>query len=158
MLDVGQFRKYVVRATLKLLDPAIPYSEAAEELLMGTAAQESNLTYLHQLGGPAKGVFQIEPATHDDIYKNFLHYRADLERRVTNTAGRGANLHDELVTNLAYATVIARLVYSRVKEPLPAATDIEGMAAYWKAHFNTPLGRGTEEEFVTNYRTRILNP
>jgi hypothetical protein len=27
------------------------------------------------------------------------------------------------------------------------------MAEYWKAHFNTPRGAGTPEEYVANYVT-----
>jgi len=43
------------------------YSRDAEELLMLTAACESNLGhYFKQLGnGPALGIFQVEPATYD---------------------------------------------------------------------------------------------
>ena len=43
------------------------YSRNAEELLMLTAACESNLGhYFKQLGGgPALGIFQVEPATYD---------------------------------------------------------------------------------------------
>ena len=156
MLDISQVRQFVVRPSLKLLEPYIMWTPEAEELLMGTAAQESNFVYLHQISGPARGIYQIEPATADDIYENFLHFRPDLERRVMSIAGKGAHLHDELTTNLAYSTIIARLVYYRAKGALPAATDIPGMAEYWKANFNTELGKGTTEEFVTNYETRIL--
>lgn len=156
MIDVKQFREYVVRPTLQALNDQIPYSEAAEELLMGTAAQESHLVYLHQLGGPARGVYQIEPETMNDIFTNYLAFRPELEKMVIDAAGRGANLHDELTTNLKYATIIARIIYKRVPEALPEATDVDGMATYWKKFYNTPLGRGTTEEFVTNYKTRIL--
>lgn len=57
----------------------------------------------------------------------------------------------ELITNLAYATAMARVFYRRVKEALPAADDLDGMGRYWKKYYNTPLGRGTVEEFKANY-------
>ena len=49
-------------------------SQEAENLLMGTAAQESALgEYIRQLGnGPALGIFQMEPETFDDIVRNYL--------------------------------------------------------------------------------------
>jgi hypothetical protein len=49
---------------------------------------------------------------------------------------------------MAYATAIARLVYRRRPEPLPEASDTPGLAAYWKAHYNTPRGKGRPETFV----------
>ena len=49
------------------------WSRSAEELVLGTAIVESGLTYLKQRGeGPALGLWQIEPATHEDLYTNFL--------------------------------------------------------------------------------------
>jgi len=62
-LDAGQLRMYVVRPVLRVMSA---WSQPAEDLVMGTAAQESRLTYLRQLGGgPALGLWQMEPATHD---------------------------------------------------------------------------------------------
>ncbi len=54
MINTTQFRDLVVRPTLKQINL---YSASAVELLMGTAVQESRLTYLQQLDeGPALGV------------------------------------------------------------------------------------------------------
>ena len=57
---------------------------------------------------------------------------------------------------MGYATTIARLIYWRVPRPLPAASDLEGLAAYWKAHYNTAAGRGTVEHFLK--ATQVLAP
>ena len=60
-IDINQFREEVVRPVLQDLKM---YSPVAENLIMGTAAQESGFTYIKQLGGgPALGMFQVEPAT-----------------------------------------------------------------------------------------------
>ena len=139
MIDVADFRTLVVRPTLQAIGL---HSKAAENLLVGTAVQESHLTFLAQKGGgPALGVYQIEPATHDDVFTN--------GRGARWTANLGA---PRLVTDLAYATAVARIIYYRRPEPLPAATDIEGLAGYWKQHYNTPLGKGTAAEWAANYR------
>jgi len=47
-----------------------------------------------------------------------------------------------------------RLV-SPVTESLPPYNDIPALARYWKQHYNTPEGKGTEEEFVKNYQKYI---
>lgn len=166
MIDIEQFRTLVVRPTLQHLGL---HSVAAETLLLGTALAESRLQYLQQIGGgPALGVYQVEPATHRDVFANFLVYRTPLRHCVfTLSSGRpktaieanGTTVmvpHDhELIGNLAYATAIARLVYFRQKSPLPAAEDLQGLGAYWKQHYNTYRGAGTVEKFVEIYTTHI---
>lgn len=168
MIDPGQLRQLVVRPVLEHLEM---HSAAAEELLLGTAAQESRLRYLHQLGaGPALGIYQVEPATHRDLYENYLRYHDELRkelRRLAGSWGRRIEFaademwiampdHKTMIGNLFYATAVARLIYRRRPEPLPAAGDLAGLAAYWKQHYNTPQGAGTVEEFERNYR-EIIN-
>lgn len=146
MLDPEQFRRRVVRPSLKRLGL---HSPAAELLLLGTAIVESNLSALVQkAGGPALGVYQIEPATHADVWRNYLVYRPVLAARAALLAAGGIGRSEQLVWNLAYATAIARLVYRRRREPLPPADDIPALAAYWKAHFNTAAGKGSAAKFV----------
>ncbi len=51
MLDIRQFRANIVRPTLEAIGA---HSRAAEDLVLGTALQESNLRYLRQPNdGPA---------------------------------------------------------------------------------------------------------
>ncbi len=81
MLDIPQFRANIVRPTLEAVGA---HNRAAEDLVLGTALQESNLRYLRQLNdGPARGVYQMEPATHDDIWENYLAFRAELSAHVS---------------------------------------------------------------------------
>ena len=148
----------VVRPTLKGLGL---HTVAAEQLVMGTITQESHAEYLKQLGqGPALGIAQMEPATHRDIWLNYIAYRKDLkvllvgimsgEARQT-LAAKGVPPDCELIGNLPYAVAMCRVHYLRVKESLPAAGDVDGLARYWKRHYNTAQGAGTEAEFVRNY-------
>lgn len=149
--DKRQFRDLITE-TLTDLEPEIPYNGAAVELLMLTAAQESKLgTYLQQLKGPALGVFQVEPATHDDLVQTFLKSRPTLVQKIKDIAGVDHFDSRLLKFNLVYATIFARLVYFRKPSPLPGS-DIEALATYWKKHYNTYLGAGTKEEAIENYR------
>ena len=73
-------------------------SQAARELLLGTALQETGLRNIQQVGGPALGYFQMEPATHDDIWENFLAYRPDLAARVKALLPDGEPLASDLLS------------------------------------------------------------
>mgnify|MGYP001565764624 CR=1 FL=1 len=155
--DARQFRECIIRPTLKALEPEIPHSIVAEELLMLTAAQESHLgTYLKQKGGPALGVYQMEPATHVDLYRNFIQLRPSLAEKLRLMVPSFPVVGSEiLVGNLYYATAIARVHYFRVAEPLPSL-HTEALAKYWKKHWNTELGKGTVNEALANY-ARYIN-
>jgi hypothetical protein len=133
----------------------------AVQLLLGTALQESGgLVYRVQLGGgPARGLFQMEPNTHDDIWDNFLQYRHTLADKVRQFLGAGEEEDAQLLTdNDKYAAAMARVQYYRMgqvvgKRPIPAANDIAAMAAYWKSYYNTGFGAGTDAEFLTTWDT-----
>jgi hypothetical protein len=150
----------------KVVGPAIaalPLDEADQGetvpvlrlLLLGTALQESLLRHVDQLPnrdgsrGPALGYFQMEPATHDDIWANYLAYRPALAAQVRAVAGIAAGRPEAklLRTHHVYAAVMARLLYRRVKGRLPQAAEVPALAAYWKAHYNTALGKGKAIEF-----------
>lgn len=147
MIDIPQFRKNIIVPALTVIGA---HSDAAEELVLGTALQESRLQYIKQLGnGPALGFFQMEPATHDDIWINYLAFQDDLKTKLLTLAApsNGQVSSNELMGNLWYAAAMCRIHYRRVADPLPQAGDVPGMASYWKEHYNTHLGAGTEEEY-----------
>jgi hypothetical protein len=125
----------------------------AADLLLGTAVQESRLKYLRQINGPALGVYQVEPATLDDIYENYLKYRRQRLEYVESMISPRLSRERQLITNLAYATVIARIKYWRSPGMIP--TTLEGQAEYWKEHYNTVEGKGTVEEYITNYKEHV---
>lgn len=157
MIDREQFVDLIIEPTLQHIGL---YSDAATELVLGTALQESRLTYIHQLGnGPALGVFQMEPATHNDIWQNYLKYREDLRNYVIDLASRiniKSGMVDalELISNLNYAAAMCRIHYLRTPDPLPQSGDTAGQAKYWKQYYNTPLGRGTVEEYMRSWLIR----
>ena len=141
MLNPQQFLNLIIRPACEFLEPEIPHLETAERLLMGTALMESNLTYLMQLNnGPALGVFQMEPATHDDIWENWLRFRLPIHDRILSRWG-SLDAH-RMVHDLHYAAVMARLHYRRVPQALPRPDDLRAQAAYWKRWYNTALGKG----------------
>lgn len=153
-MNPRQFSKFIIYPVLQSLGMGGP---AAEHLVLGTALAESNLNEIDQITGPdddrlgpALGVYQIEPETHWDLYRNFLDLdTGPPERDFKRQAIKGALLRMlapspppemQLVTNLWYATAICRLIYYRRPEPLPP-DEPESLAAYHKKFFNSSLGK-----------------
>ena len=151
MLDKLEFRKQI-EDTLKSIDL---YSPESVELLLGTCAQESSFgKYNRQLfGGPALGVFQMEPNTFNDIVNNFLKGKKKLYYAILSICGLNEYKPEYLVDNNAFAICMARIHYLRVKEKIP--TDLGGWAYYWKKYYNTFKGKGKIEEFVSNYNKYV---
>jgi len=147
-INTKQLIELIIQPTLKEFDL---YSPSAEQLLAATCAQESLMgTYLSQVNGPALGIFMMEPATHDDICLNFL------KRKVGwPDSNMAINLYpfdcERLPTDFKYATAMCRIHYLRVKEPLPAFNDIDGIWKYYKQYYNTPGGAATQTQFLLNY-------
>lgn len=151
-ININDLRNYIVRPTLEHLNL---WTQAAENLLLGTAAQESQMGhYLHQVKGLALGIYQIEPATHYDIWKNYLAYHSELAEAIYQL---GSPKEEQLIFNLSYATAIARVFYLRVKEPLPDANDLKGLAAYYKRYYNTSRGKATTSDYVKSYKRFVIN-
>lgn len=132
---------------------------ATEQLILGTGIQESRLVHRQQLGGgPALGLFQMEPATHDDCWENYLSYRGDLADKVKRTLDAGQQpIADTMKVNDCYAAAMCRVRYLRVSAPLPDQNDITAVANYWKQHYNTPLGAGTPEEFLEKWSQYVTD-
>lgn len=153
MIRANDLRTLIIRPTLAATGL---WTQAAENLLLGTAAQESHMgEYLKQIKGPALGIYQMEPNTHDSLQDNYLFYRDDLREMGDHYCG-DLEGHDALVGNLFYATFMARIKYYQNPEPLPDAEDIPGLAHYWKRVYNTYHGAGTEAEFIRNYKRFTL--
>jgi hypothetical protein len=152
-IDVRQVRGHIIRPVLGFLAESnlLPQSLAAEQLVVGTFLTESAGVAIVQYGsGPARGPCQMEPFTHDDIWKNWLSHPArkpladklhELETLAHIT--RGA---DEMIGNWFYAFAMCRVFYRRLAAPLPAAGDALALASYWKKWYNSLLGKGSVDK------------
>lgn len=155
MLNLSQLREDIIQPSLQMLRI---YSVNAEELLVGICAHESKGgTYVKQLSGPALGLYQMEPFTHDSIWNQFINANTGLSRSLlTFLRANNKPAPNEMVYNLFYATMMARIFFMRFKETIPDS--IEGQAAYWKKYYNTVKGKGTVEDYLKDYETFTVTP
>lgn len=153
-MNAEQLQKLVIQPTLKHIQLASP---DAERLLLGTAAQESAMgKYLKQYPtGPALGIYQMEPKTLWYLYERVRDEKPALWDLIEQLATPGLDPEEQLPGNLYFATAMCRLHYLFVPKALP--TTLAGYAGYWKKYYNTPLGHGTEQQFIDNYYVYVCN-
>lgn len=129
-------------------------------IMMGTAATESGYRSREQIGGgPAVGLFGIEPKTGLDTFRTYLLRKEWLYSRLMGTVFGMASApffipeHEEIVRLLRdyddYSAFIARVKYLRVPKRIPI--DLESIALYYKVHYNTEQGAGSVEKFLRDY-------
>jgi hypothetical protein len=149
-LTPSEFRSDIIDPTLKLLDL---YSPASSNLLLGTALVESKLVHRRQLGGgPARGYFQIEPATFRDVYGRYLKNKPRLLGIVNSLLTEaGVAPVEQLYLNDRLGCAIARIRYLYDPKPLPDADDIPALAECWVRVYNAG-GKGTVDKFINAYK------
>lgn len=147
--------RYVIAEALARLARFEPRmdSPAARALMLGTAMVESDLKHLQQIAGPAVGLWQMEPSTHESLWTHYLAFRPSMHSAMRElvlcepSAG-------EMRWNLLYACGMSRLRYWRSSDPLPGL-DPRHMAAYWKKIYNTRLGAGTVDKAEPRFEQAI---
>ena len=136
------------------------YSDTALNLVTGTGLVESGYRATNQVGGgPALGWFQMEPVTHDDIWRNYLAYRPELGKRlrsipgVSQNTGSWPSVHI-LQYNPAYAVAMCRVKYLRSPSPLPPNNAV-ALSLYHKKYYNTILGKANATKNIPLFQTAI---
>jgi len=154
MISTSSLRN-IIKASIQ---PLGLWSPSAEELLLLTAAHESRMgdTLVQYGSGPALGLYQIEPSTLYDNYLNYIDYRHELSKQITDVCGvSGPNLQ-HLQYSPIYSTIHARIKYYRDPQALPDANDIWGLANYAKRVFNSQKGAATPQNYYEAYHKLVL--
>jgi hypothetical protein len=154
MLDCSQFRTLIIEPVLSKLQI---YSSKAEELLVFTCAAESlGGTLLHQIKGPALGIYQMEPNTYTDIWVNYIHGRNQLATLMALHLGcNKIPPIERMIYDLHFATAMARIHYLRFTGKLPEVKDVDGIWDYYKKNYNTEKGKAKKEEAIKKYQDFI---
>ncbi len=157
-------RSTAIRPALQALEPIIPWTRAAENLVLGTAAHESG-GFVHrvQIGaqglgtGPARGLFQMEQATFRDLYGRYLGAHPVLRGKVdTLWPNDGSDPWPQIETNDRFAAAMCRIRYwdSAAKIGFDPR-DVFEMSRCWSQFYNTRRDPVLEAQFVANYRRYV---
>ena len=79
------------------------------------------------------GLWHVEPATHDDLYTNFLNFGHELGRKLMELRAAGLSLDEDLATKLMYGEAVCRLCYNRKPDGLLEAGESKGKPASGKS-------------------------
>ncbi len=157
-MNANELKTTIIEPVLEAMYMSSP---RATQMLLGIAAVESDMTQnLKNTICSSLGPWQIEKKTFEDIKDRYLMRddKQQLRDDVENVCGvKLENLpFEELLTNFKLGAAFARIRLWWVSTPLPEANDVEGMAEYWKAHYNTALGAGAEQDFVDKYNKYVI--
>lgn len=142
----NELRDQVIKPTLLYLGAD---SAAAENLLLTMALLSNHF----RKDDERLGVYCISPAQHRQVWDDYLAFQPDLASEIRALASQRWFLENpdrELVTNVAYATAIAWVIFSISGMTLPKADDIRAQASIWHRLFAPYVEEG--EQF-----TRILD-
>lgn len=123
-------------------------------LMIGTAAAETHYgrfpdRHPEKLG---VGVMQCDEIALIDIQQHIRINDINAMHRL------GYDIDNIQLHDLAYdpllAVIIARLVYKRKPQAIPAYHDIYALGNYWKDHYNShhPNAAGTPDKFVSDFK------
>ena len=142
----------VVPALRGLFDGRDP-PKVDQALVLGTGLVESGYRALAQRNGPALGFWQMEPATYEDCWTNFINHRFRLSAAILHTGGFVEPPSAlKLATDLILGAQMCRVKYLRDPEPLPGLC-AQSLAQTWKRVYNTPLGAGDVAQAASSFAT-----
>lgn len=157
MIKADHLRDLIIKPALAKLQL---YSPNDVELLMFTCATESRGGYfLKQEAGPALGIYQMEPATYNDIWQNYIKLKSTLAAMLAENFGcLRMPSEDRLIYDLEYATVMCRIHYMRNHEVIPDHDKTEMIWSYYKRYFNSSLGGAIKDLSIAAYHEFIAKP
>lgn len=143
MLDSGQLANLIIKPALQDLNL---FSEPMCQLLLFTCALESvGGTYIHQINGPSLGIYQMEPATYNDIWTNWIAAHQNLRLQFLHHFNASV-MPDEhrLIYDIRFATAMTTIHYARVHEAIPDP-NFDTMWDYYKRYYNTSKGKADQD-------------
>ena len=92
----------------RLEDVGIPNTKEARDLIYETAMAETGYRHLEQMGaGPAVSFWQIEPATINDIWVNYILFRRPLVQKAYELGFIEDEMDFSVMTNIGVAIFLS---------------------------------------------------
>lgn len=153
-MNKNQLTELVIVPTLREI-PKGYSSEAVMAIQMIIAHESKGGEYLAQTKGPALGIIQMEPFTHNQVWKygDSIQKNAEILRIVTPGLGvKNVPQTNRLIYDLRYNVFMARQKLFMAPGALPK--DPGEMARYLKKHWNGN-GKATASKYHFDYMNWI---
>ncbi len=155
---VSDLREQIIKPCLEALGD---FSDSNADLLLGTATQESLLSEQHYCAErQGLGIYRITAEKHREIWDKYLIQFPDLASMVRGFASQQQflkNPHQELISNWAYATAVAWMIYKSSNIETGKSMDGNGLAQLWARCFENGTGCARNaEEFMATYRSTMM--
>lgn len=154
-MDAQQLLNCIIKPTHKFMGGRYESVESNFLSLCTTGIESECGKFNKQINGPALSWWQIEPATHDDIWANCdaLKDKSFARRVLLLAGGHESYSHDLLLNSPMYACAMARLKYSMDAKALPkynggTSLDLDMFYRYYKRVYNTELGASTYQKWI----------
>ncbi|GEM17846.1 hypothetical protein [Gluconobacter oxydans] len=154
-LNLSQIKRLWIQPALRAIGLDDP---AHLNIVTGIGLVESGYVWLEQLNdGPAKGFWQMEPATHDDIWKNSLPApsRSRIASGLNQLLYGQPHAADLMISLPLYGAAMCATKILLAPEPIPAADDAAGQAQYHKRWYNSPLGSACALANIPDFQAAI---
>lgn len=159
MINPRLLLKHIIRpvlAGMEEFDPGISRSPV-DFFLLGTAVQETMLRTRAQYGnGPAKSLWQIEPATANDVFDRYIIKRPGLHHYISNLSTFNRAVMEEIEVNDFFACAVARCIYRYRPGWVDSPLSSWDLAVWWKNRYNTVAGKGNPKSFEFLYNRHVL--
>ena len=149
---------------LRVVRPALTtlglWSATAETLDLATAAHESGgFVHREQIGGgPALGLWQIEPFTANDTLDWLAGRHRDLLDKLNSLANNDLSEEQNLRDNDLYGAAFCRLIYFRKPFTMIEDASVEWMAAIWGRWYQGRSDPVKEAAFIADYARYVAVP
>lgn len=152
-MNKRQLRELIVIPTL-LEIPKGHSEEAALAIMMIVAHESARGHYLKQNGGPALGLGNMEPLTHNETWKHgdsiWTNASALGFIDAEDYCNRAHPKPERMNYDLRYAVFMMRQRLFMKKEKLPVS--IFEMSVYLKKHWNSTDGAATKMSYANDYK------
>lgn len=133
-------------------------------LMIGTCCKESDFFFRKQIGGgPALGIFQVEPDTALCNFRNYLQYNQrrfhqltriwfNIEAEIPYFEPTESDISWHLENNDLFCTIMARYKYLRDPDPIPHTASLQ--AEYWHRVYKTEFGAGDQSDYLRRWMAK----
>jgi len=153
-LQEGQWERNELEKKIKTTLTKLGFNPSKKEieLILGTAAVETDFGSNIKKTGKAVGIFQIEPDTAKYISEKLIEKDKTYEQKIEKVLWENVKYNYQLAKNLELQILISYMIYQYRGADKFKMTDKHSYSYIWKKLWNTKAGKGTKSAFLNKWK------